>query len=79
MLISKLSFILLVSDPNRWSKTAIKTELKKRKIDCEDKENKCELVAVLRKNIGEEIQREVEGIMYMLILIFQFLFFSFVC
>lgn len=66
----KLSFIFLVSDPNRWSKTAVKTELKKRKIVYEDKENKCDLVAILRKEIGEEVQREVKGI-----LIFQFLFF----
>ncbi|CAG8818277.1 25395_t:CDS:1, partial [Gigaspora rosea] len=48
------------SDPNRWFKTAVKTELKKRKIVHDDKENKCDLVALLRKNIEEEIQREIK-------------------
>ena len=38
------------------------TELEKRNIDYEDKENKCELVTRLRKNIGEETQREIKGI-----------------
>ena len=33
------------------------TELEKWNIDYEDKKNKCELVARLRKNIGEETQR----------------------
>ncbi|CAG8787392.1 44635_t:CDS:2 [Gigaspora margarita] len=42
------------------SSKAVKTELKKRKIVYEDKENKCDLVAILRKDIGEEIQREVK-------------------
>ncbi len=46
-----------MSDPNRLSKETIMTELEKRNIDYEDKENKCELVARLRKNIGEETQR----------------------
>ena len=51
-----------MSDPNRWSKETIMTELEKRNIDYENKENKCELVARLRKNIGEETQREIKGI-----------------
>ncbi|CAG8700623.1 12406_t:CDS:2, partial [Dentiscutata heterogama] len=58
---SEWTILLLISDPNKWSKTDVKTELKKQKIGYKDKENKCELVAALRKNIGEEIQKEVKG------------------
>lgn len=43
------------------------TELEKRNIDYENKENKCELVARLRKNIGEETQREIKGILTIII------------
>ena len=38
------------------------TELENRNVDYENKENKCELVARLRKNIGEETQKEIKGI-----------------
>ena len=76
MLISKYAFIFLVSNPNRWSKEAIKTELKNRNISYDDKENKYELVTILQKNIGEETQKEIESIYnntYLLVSILYFL------
>ncbi|RIB09534.1 hypothetical protein C2G38_2208690 [Gigaspora rosea] len=44
------------------SKDSIKTELKKRKIVHDNKENKCDLVALLQKDIGKEIQKKCQVI-----------------
>ena len=76
MLISKFAFIFLVSNPNWWSKEAIKTELTNRNISYNDKENKYVLVTILQKNIGEETQKKIESIYnntYLLVSILYFL------
>ncbi len=68
---TKSAFIFSVSDPNRWLKKAIKTELEERNIDYDDKENKSELVTKLRKDIVEETQRELKG-MYLMLILFSY-------
>jgi hypothetical protein len=46
------------------SKDVVKAELKKRKIEYEEKESKNELVEKLRKQIGEETLNKIKGILY---------------